>query len=319
MKLDRRMLLGAGAGALLARRVGAEDAMEFRGERTDDLVVLRTAAGKPVLRYVHDKLPSGEPPPSVPGTCFTHPVYTPAGEIVTDLAPADHPHHRGVFCAWIEVDGEQRGDWWGWGAKAPKEDRIILNREVGIIDAGEHSVTLRLVNAWRAGDETVLRERLSVTASEAPGCHILDYEYKFMTGGRKDVVIGQSPFSGFCYRAKPRGELTVTGPGGVVERPNSRHDNSEFNWPASRYYDLTYKSPQGAVSGVAVMDHPSNPLSTWHVVRNIHMLNPCIVAESPVTITFGDPLYLRYRLVAHDGAADAVPLEQLYEDWVNRG
>ena len=55
------------------------------------------------------------------------------------------------------------------------------------------------------------------------------------------------------------------------------------------------------------MDHPSNPLSTWHVVRNIHMLNPCIVAESPVTIGFVVPLYLRYRLVAHDVAVGVHP------------
>ena len=317
MMLDRRTLLMTGAAGLLTSGLRAEEAMEFSGDRTDDLVTLKTAGGKPVLRYVHDKLPEGEKSPSVPGTCFTHPVYTPGGETVTDLAPADHPHHRGVFCAWIEVDGEQRGDWWGWGAKAPKEDRLILNREVRVTDASENSVTLRLVNAWRAGEETVLRERLTLVAREAPGCHLLDYEYRFMPGGRKDVLIGQSPFGGFCYRARPRGALTVTGPGGIIDRPNSIYDKTEANWPAARYYDMTYRSPEGKVSGVAVMDHPSNPLSTWHVVRNIHMLNPCIVAQGPVTIPFGDPLYLRYRLVAHDGDAESVPLEQLYEDWVN--
>ena len=32
------------------------------------------------------------------------------------------------------------------------------------------------------------------------------------------------------------------------------------------------------------MDHPRNPPSTWHVVRGIHMLNPCIVSDAAVTI-----------------------------------
>lgn len=321
MKLDRRRLLGAaalsGAGLLAGSGVRAEDEMGFTGERSEDWVTLRNAEGKPILRYVHGKLPEGEKGPSVEGTCFTHPIYTPAGDVVTDLAPADHPHHRGTFCAWVEMDGEQRGDWWGWGAKAPKENRLILNRETRVTDESETSVTLRLINSWRAGEETVLRERLTLVASAEPGCHVLDYDYKFMPGGRKDVVIAQNPFGGFCYRARPRGSLIVTGPGGLVDRPNSIFDKQEANWPASRWYDLTYKQGK-QVSGVAVMDHPSNPLSTWHVVRNIHMLNPCIVAESPLTIPFGEPLYLKYRLVAHDGPAEAVELERMYEDWVNR-
>lgn len=319
MKLDRRMMLGATAAAMgLGGAVYAQESEKFSGQELEHFVTLRNPAGKPIARYVHGELPPGEKAPSVPGTCFTHPVYTPEGELVTDLAPADHPHHRGVFCAWVEMDGEVRGDWWGWGAKAPKENRVIVNRETRVTDESDRSVTLRVINSWRAEETTVLRERLTVVASQEPGCHVLDYEYKLMPGGRKDVLIAQSPFGGFCYRARPRGELTVTGPGGAVDLPNSIHTKKEANWPASRWYDMTYKSPSGRVSGVAVMDHPSNPLSTWHVVRGIHMLNPCIVAEDAVPIPFGDPLYLRYRLVAHDGTAEAVELERLYEDWVNR-
>jgi hypothetical protein len=298
--------------------VGQDD-KEYSGEWTDDFVVLQTPADKPILRYVHERVPEGEKAPAVEGVCFTHPIYTPSGEIVTDLAPADHPHHRGVFCGWIEVEGEQPGDWWGWGAKAPKENRFVLNREARVTEHSADRVTLRLINAWRVGEETIVGERITLSATSLEGCHVIDYEFKHTVATRKPVRIAQNPFGGFCYRARPRGKQEITGPNGRMMLPDAVFDRAETNWPSSHWYDLTYRADDGKVSGVAVMDHPNNPLSTWHVVRGIHMLNPCIVAEGPHEIEFGDPLYLKYRLVAHDGDAASVDLPKLYDQFTEAG
>src|SRR5687768_12007840 len=86
----------------LVTGVSGKDKDRMTAERKDGAVVIRTASGAPVLRYLFGKLPDGERAPAVDGTCFTHPLHTPSGDVVTDLAPADHPHHRGVFCAWVE-------------------------------------------------------------------------------------------------------------------------------------------------------------------------------------------------------------------------
>lgn len=281
----------------------------FTAERTENWVLVKARDGKPVLRYLRRRV-DGEKGPSVEGACYTHPIYTPTGELVTDLAPMDHPHHRGVFCGWVEMQGEKKGDWWGWGAKAPKDGRLILNREATIADVGKR-LTLRTVNSWRAEDASVLEEVLAITVSDAPDSRVVDYDYQFTTPTGMPVVIAQNPFGGFCYRAMPRGRLVVTSPDGEIDRPNAIFDKSETNWPAARWYDMCYTTPEGKVNGVALIDHPSNPRSTWHVVRGIHMLNPCIVADAPYTIRSGTPLRLRYRLVAHDGAAKAGILDRL--------
>lgn len=319
-RIDRRALLGgalAAGAALWTGPTQAEDAAgKFAGDADEDRVLVTNPEGKPVLRYVRQPL-EGEPAPSVEGACYTHPLYTPAGEAVTEVGPKDHPHHRGIFCAWVAVDGEAAGDWWGWGAKAPKEGRLLLSREARMTEETEASATLRVINSWRAGEETVLGERVTLTVSAAPGCHVVDYEFKYTVGGRKDATIAQNPFGGFCYRALPRGEALVSGPEGEVNLPNSVFDQPDKNWPASKWYDLSYRSAEGVINGVTVMDHPNNPPSTWHVVRSIHMLNPCIVAEGPHTIHFGEPLYLRYRVVAHDGPATSVDLAALYEQFIN--
>ncbi len=280
----------------------------------EDFLTVKTGSGAPVLRYVRGKLPAGEPVPAVEGTCFTHPIHTPAGEVVTDLAPADHRHHRGVFCAWVEVDGARRGDWWGWGAKAPKEGCVIRNREARISRKGRRA-GLDLHNTWLAGESPVVEERLLLSAGTVSEAHVLDFEYRFSAPTEKPVTIAQSPFGGFCYRARPRGTQVISGPEGEAKYLNSVHTRSETNWPASPWYDMTYRTPEGRTNGVALINHPGNPATTWHVVRGIHMLNPCIVAQSPVVIEPGKPLVLRYRLVAHDGDASAVDLRKLFDQF----
>ncbi len=341
MSLDRRQLLASSAAALAglgthgARATQAQGEVAFSGERTEAEVVLRAPNGQPILSYRRDAPGEGEPRAAVPGGCYTHPLYTPSGELVTDLAPSDHPHHRGIFCGWVALEGERRGDWWGWGAKAPKEGRLIVNREARLTEEGTDRVTLRLINSWRAPEAevaemadandaeavrrvTVLAERVTLTASQVPGANVVDYEFKLTVPTRNPVVIESSPFGGFCYRARPRGEMTATSPEGKIELKDAVFNRPEANWPSARWYDLSYRAEGGRVSGVAVMDHPGNPTTTWHVVRGIHMLNPCIVAGEPVTIAFGEPLYLRYRVVAHDGDAAAVDLNALWESFGQR-
>src|SRR5688500_5070927 len=116
--MNRRDLIQTGLAGVAAVALGPDRAVaaELTSELQPHYVILKNLAGKPILRYVFGKLPAGEKAPWVLGTCFTHPLYTPGGDVATDLAPADHPHHRGVFCAWVRVEGgDLKGDWWGWG------------------------------------------------------------------------------------------------------------------------------------------------------------------------------------------------------------
>lgn len=58
--------------------------------------------GAPVFFYQRE-------PKSLDGTyvCnnYIHPLYSPAGDILTEEFPAGHPYHRGVFWAWMDFSG----------------------------------------------------------------------------------------------------------------------------------------------------------------------------------------------------------------------
>ena len=75
------------------------------------------------------------------------------------------------------------------------------------------------------------------------------------------------------------------------------------------------KLSSGKIVGAAVLDHPSNPPTTWHGSRGLWMLNPNMAAVGPYTIKKETPLTLRYRVVVHDGATPATLVNTLSDEW----
>ncbi|MHC4560759.1 MAG: DUF6807 family protein, partial [Planctomycetota bacterium] len=57
-------------------------------------VILKNPAGKTIFRYMTVKPKKTNLAAS--SVCCFHPLNTPSGERLTDLAPGDHHHHRGV-------------------------------------------------------------------------------------------------------------------------------------------------------------------------------------------------------------------------------
>lgn len=277
-------------------------------------VLLLDPEERPMLGYRVGSFQRGERAPNVVSVGFIHPLYTPAGVLVTDLAPDDHPHHRGVFVGWVEMSGKKQADFWGWGAKAPIENRHIRNQALEVRVSDSTGVILDIHNLWLAENEKLLQEFTTLHARQSGQSNIVDLEFQFVTPG-PSVRIEANAFGGFCYRASPRGEAMVTGPAGPVKLPDAVSDQAEANWPNTGWYDLTYRSPEGKVSGAAVMSHPQNPPTSWFVHRGLHMVNPCVVATEPVQISVDTPLTLRYRLVAHDGELTPAKLGEFYEEF----
>src|SRR5688572_28189472 len=93
---------------------------------------------------------------SVESACYFHPLKTPAGITVTEVAPPDHPHHRGVFLGFVEMRSDvAEGDFWGWGEHAPKDGRRIVNREIRKLPDGSANGFIA-INQWLAGDTVVI-------------------------------------------------------------------------------------------------------------------------------------------------------------------
>jgi hypothetical protein len=295
----------------MAFAASAFSADTFQVKRSPQAIVIRNPTGQSIAQYQLQR-PS-DSKLSVESACYFHPVTTPKGVVVTEVGPSDHPHHRGIFLAWVEMHGKQDADFWGWGEHAPKKDRIIVNREITDPLSNPSGGGFRAVNQWLAETNLVITEQLrTVVRTEGPA-NILDLGYTLTP--TSDLTLSRWAFSGFCVRVRKEGKLEAHGPSGAITLPNPKHTKPESDWPAAPWYGYTLILPDGAVVGAAVIDHPENPRSLWHNHRDVRMLNPCIVAPAAVTMKAGTPLTLRYRVVVHDGPTPRSLLDKLAKDW----
>jgi len=293
-------------------------------------VVLKTPDGRVAFRYMTKKPERTNL--AANSVCCFHPLNTPAGERVTDLAPGDHHHHRGVFLAWHTAEFREpvdvsafgpmgpthawnirRGDFWGWGQYAPTEGVVITNRDVKLVTADAEHAELLIQNAWMIGGQTMMDEINSVVVRQEKDVYVVDLDYRLVPVF--DLTLNQTAFGGFCVRARNDGESRYSTAEGKVELPDPHYSQPELNWPKADWYDYTIKLDSGKTVGVAVIDHPHNRTTGWHNPRYVWMLNPCIVDKGPVQTPAGAVLTLSYRLVVHDGPTPVELLKQLCTEW----
>jgi hypothetical protein len=261
--------------------------------------------GRIVADY-HTRPPVGTPLVVDSGDFF-HPVYTPRGVVITDLAPSDHPHHRGVFLGWVEMHGAKDADFWGWGEHAPIRGRRIVNRSFGVTDSG-----LESTSDWVAEGVILIREKLTVRMTNTGGVNLLDLDYALTPAS--DLKLTRWAFSGFCLRTRKEGAIEFFSPAGAVALPNPSHLKPESDWPDAPWYACTVKL-EGSLAGAAIVNHPANPPTLWHNHRDVRMLNPCIVAPAEVSLKKDQPLRLRYLVVTFDGEVPTAVLNNLAADF----
>lgn len=302
--------------SLNAAERAPDDAVGARITVSNGALSVHRPNGAEVLRYQLEPAKDSKLP--VQSACYFHPFTTPAGVVVTDVAPADHPHHRGIFLAWVEMHGRKDADFWGWGEPAPTDGRKIVSKGPTFQKVTNNVATFTVVNEWQADGDPLVSEKLEavVRPNEGEGkrANVLDLTYTLTPDA--DLTLARWAFSGFCVRTRGDAQdLKAIGPAGVVDLPNPSHVKPESDWPAARWYAYAFKLKGGKAAGVAVIDHPGNPKTLWHNHRDIKMLNPCIVAPGEVKLKANEPLVLRYRVVAFDGDAPVDLLNQLAGAW----
>jgi hypothetical protein len=311
MPISRRLFLGAAAATAIRAQKNA-----YTLEPDPAGMTLKTPDGRTVFTYLTRK-PENIPLEGNSACCF-HPLNTPSGERVTDIAPSDHRDHRGMFFAWQSMDfhrkdGVLRGDFWGWGRFAPTEGRAIVNRDLRLVrsDAGSAEVAVR--NDWTIQGDKVLDETTTARVHDQGAARIFDMVFRFSSDG--EVTINQVAFTGLCVRCRKDGQAYFSDPNGKVSLPDSNALKPEANWPSAEWYSYSIALNSGKTIAAAVIDHPGNPRTTWHEPRSVAFLNPCIVATQPVSIPAGQPLTLRYRVVTHDGEFRSAVLNRLAAEW----
>ncbi len=276
-------------------------AERFQIRHDDQAVIITAPDGVEAVRYQLVR-PKGSSL-SVDSACYFHPFRTPAGTVVTEVAPPDHRQHRGIFLAWVEMHGSRDGDFWGWGETAPITNRVVVNRGLRNMTSTIHGARFIADNEWLADGVVVMRERLDARVSRQGAANILDLSYQLIPA--TDTTLSRWAFSGFSVRGRKDGSVTALAPEGPVHFPPPKTREPDSNWPARPWYAYRFGLPEGVVATVALRCGPENPPATWHNLVDIGLLNPAITAPAAVQLKQGRPFELHYRVVAADGEVPA--------------
>jgi len=292
---------------------------------------LKTPDGRVVFEYLTKK-PENIGLTSPSAACF-HPVNTPSGERITSIAPNDHPHHRGIFFGWhdgafyepparpnpsptasMRSATVRRADFWGWGVYAPREGRVVQNRDIKLVTADASHADLTIHNDLMVEDRKMGEENDTVTVTERDGVFVMDLAYTIVPA--VEYRLNQNAFGGFDVQCRKDGDSYYSTAAGKVTLRDPQYAYPELDWPSEPWYDYTIRLAGGGKTlGAAVIDHPKNPPTLWHNSRSLWMLNPSITAVGPVIIRPESPLTLRYRVVVHDGPPPVDVLQKLSTEW----
>jgi len=314
------VLVVPAALCLLSSAAGAEPAAPAAGSlsvrKAGDAGSLEIVDGdRPVLRYnyamvpepadVHGKVGADNRKYSVARCDYIHPLYGPGGEVLTDDWVPDHPHHRGIYWAWPEVDWKgKRGDLHAL--------QLVFARPTGKVrtEATADSAAIVAENEWRWEDGTaIVREEATIRAHRATEAgRAIDLVFRFTAIDEPVGVArrGTAYYGGLNIRmssAKDQEIATSTDPAGSTPRRAWSHRSG------------TPRGGAGTV-GLTVLQHPSNPdyPGDWIQYPEISWVQPTFpAANTRYAIAKDRPLELRYRIWISAGKKGPEAIRDLWD------
>lgn len=314
--MDRRQFLLATAAASAADPAGAELSRR-RATAAPDVLTFHDGP-RAILAYRRTPVPA----PEGVGPLFTrgayiHPLHAPCGAIVTDDFPADHRHQRGVFFAWTKTQaGELHPDFWnlgsGTGRIRPRESWLTAGKGGPTGFHARHAWEMKQGSEWKPALEEVwevtVHEPTFADPQQAGAAYIFDVTSRQTPV--VDILLPEYRYGGMAVRgARPwhsdRARLRCATSEG---KDLATADASRAKW-----VDLS-GPVDGRVVGVALLEHPSTP-GAPNMLR-VPPDHPYAVFSppkaGPMKLEAGKEYVFRYRLVVHNGPADA---RALNEEW----
>lgn len=232
---------------------------------------------------------------AVPRNDYIHPLFGLKGEILTRDWSKDHPHHRGIYWAWPEVDfGSNRGDLHAL--------QKVFARPTGKIKLQNGPVFAQVeaenLWVWEDGNVPIVRELTLIrTYHQTEHGRIIDLVFQFV--GLKDSVTiarrGTEHYGGLNIRMM------------TPEAQDLSFFTDEFDAiPRRGWSDLSgVFTGNDDPSGLMVFQHQNNPdyPGEWEQYPELSWVQPTFpTSGTRYHLEPGKPLVLRFRLIVHSGA-----------------
>ncbi|MDR2423620.1 MAG: PmoA family protein [Prevotellaceae bacterium] len=286
----------------------------------DGKTIVLKKDGHSILQYNHARV---EPPEGVKSlygrSGFLHPVWSPAGNVLTTIQPKDHIHHYGIWNPWTKIEyGGKIYDLWniGGGQGTVKSERIET-KYGGNIFTGYTATLAHCI--FDASKETVIMtEEWRVKAWNVPEGFLWDFESHLTPAVSLPVLIKEYRYAGFGYRATEtwtKNNCEMLTSEGKIRR--------DIDGTRARWIYVTGAAGNGR-AGLLFMAHPANynspePLRIWDENANGNrgdvFINFAPTKNRDWLLEPASRKVLQYRILAYDGEMTAARANQLWIDF----
>lgn len=281
-----------------------------------------TVGDNKVLRYNHAIFP---PPKDVnqlyARSGFIHPLWSPSGQVLTQIHPPDHLHHMGLWMPWTKTEFEGRKvDFWNLG-EGEGTVRFVkfASATSGPVFGGFRAIQEHVDFTAPGGEKVALNEEWDVRVWNVvggdEGYRVVDFTTTQRCASSSALKLLSYRYGGFCFR-------------GIEEwnRENSEYLTSEGKGRKDGHttrakWCNVYGTGEKGPAGIVFMSHPDNhehpePMRIWSSGQVF--FNFCPIQKADWTLEPGNDYVLKYRLFVYDGTITAKEAERLWQDFANR-
>jgi len=290
----------------------------FEVKKNDTFLQIQAGNAK-VLRYHYTAVPPPEGASSLyTRSGFIHPLWSPSQQVLTNIHPADHIHHMGLWMPWTKTEFEGRSvDFWNLG-KAEGTVRFVGFDSVtdGPVFAGFKARHEHVDLTAPGGEKIALNEvwdvRVWNVGGPKQGYWLLDFVSTQRCASASPLHLVKYRYGGFGFRAT--GQWQPPDCGYLTSEGRTRKDGHATR---ARWCKVFGRTPAGR-AGVLFMSHPANyqhpePMRIWP--EGDIFFNFCPVQKTDRTLEPGNDYVLRYRLFIYDGTLGCDRAERLWQDF----
>ncbi|MDP6633480.1 MAG: PmoA family protein [Phycisphaerae bacterium] len=284
----------------------AKDAMTVRRADNDQHLEIFDS-GKCVLRYNFRNVPvpkTAKGKYAVARSNYIHPLYGPAGEVLTKDYSPEHPHHRGLYWAWPEVYYKsQKRDLHALQGVFARPEKIVHT------SGGKDSARIVAKSKWLWDKEEIVAETAVITAhrADADGRRIIELRFEFsaLVDGVSIARRGQKAYGGFNLRFSSRKDQEIV-----------KYTDPEGKRPRRSWAQIVGVPPEGKKPvAVGIFQHVENPQAPgdWVEYPKLNWLQPTFPSKGvKYELGKGKHLVLRFGLCIQNGKMTD---KQLAEQW----
>jgi len=287
----------------------------------DDKVLLIQKGDRKVLQYNHAIVPAPQGKSSLyDRSGFIHPLWSPTGDVMTDIHPPDHIHHLGIWMPWTHTQFEGKPvDFWNLGdGTGTVRFTKYLSENSGPVYGGFAAEHEHVALKTSQGEKVVLREVWDVRVYNVGWP---EKEYWLVDFKSTQRCVADSPlyqiqyrYGGFGFRGarqwKGQDASYLTSEG------KTRVDGHATR---ARWCD-TSGAIEGKWVGVTHFSHPQNfqhpePMRIWPEFEKQVFFNWAPSQAGDWVMEPGQDHVFRYRLYVHEGKVNVDDVERIWHDY----